>query len=93
MKYHKPLPVKQTFITSDGIPTSVRASAAGAPMPTHGGGSAGSGGGGNTVTKKECLTPDGGIVRDATDCLKVDWDKALGNAQVCSTDVLNCNNP
>ena len=46
MKYHKPLPVKQTFITADGIPTSVAGSPAGAQMPTHGGGSGGSGGGG-----------------------------------------------
>lgn len=89
MKYHKPLPVKQTFITADGIPTSVAGSPAGAQMPTHGGG--GSGGGGGTVTKQECLTPDGGIARDAAGCLNVDWDQALGNAQVCSTDVINCN--
>lgn len=88
----KPLPVKTTFITADGIPTSRAGTAAGGGLPPHGGGGAG-GGGGGTVTKQECLTPDGGIVRDATQCLKVDWDKALGNAQVCSTDVLNCNNP
>ena len=50
MGYHKPLPVKQTFITNDGIPTSRAGSPAGAPMPTHGGGSAGSGaGGGGTL--------------------------------------------
>lgn len=47
MGYHKPLPVKQTFITNDGIPTSAKASPAGAPMPTHGGGSAGGGAGGS----------------------------------------------
>ena len=92
MKYHKPLKVKQTFITNDGIPTSAMASPAGAPMPTHGGGTGGSGDGG-TVIRNECLTPDGGIVRDASNCLQVDWDQALGNAQVCATDVINCNNP
>lgn len=92
MKYHKPLPVKTSYITADGIPTSRAGTPAGGPMPVHGGGAV-SGGGGGTATKQECLTPDGGIVRDAADCLKVDWDKALGNAKVCSTDVLNCNNP
>ena len=45
MKYHKPLPVKQTFITNDGIPTSVRGSKAGQPIVTHGNGNGGSGGG------------------------------------------------
>ena len=50
MKYHKPLPVKTTYITADGIPTSSRSTPAGAPMPTHGGGTAGKGGGGNGTT-------------------------------------------
>ena len=74
MKYHKPLPVKQTFITNDGIPTSVAGSAAGAPMPTHGGGSGGSGGGGG----------GGGTVVD------IDWSAERPNVEVCASNVYNC---
>lgn len=50
MKYHKPLPVKTSYITADGIPTSRAGTPAGGPMPVHGGGSGSGGSGGGSVT-------------------------------------------
>lgn len=87
----KPRPVKTTFISNDGIPGSVAGTSIAGPFPTHGGDQPRQGGSGSST--KECLTANGGIVRDSFDCLKVDWSKALGEAQVCSTDVINCSNP
>lgn len=61
MGYHKPLPVKQTFITNDGIPTSRAASPAGAPMPTHGGGGGGSSVSADSIVKDidwDAVRPD-----------------------------------
>lgn len=82
MKYHKPLPVKTTYIGSIGIPTSARASAAGAPMPTHGVGSAGSGGG--------SANSGGGGGGGGGGPVTIDWTAERPNVEVCASNVYNC---